>query len=265
LRNPQALDQRIHEAQTQVALAEQQVQFQDAELRNVQYRFDRQKVSEWELRQAKAAYAGAQADLEAARALVTGLEEIRRWPLPYIAQTNMTRGQYNVAVVGVEVARAQLADVQAGPTIEELAVADAKIRQAEADVQKLEVRIAKCTLTSPIEGVVLEQLLHAGELAAPAAPILTLGALDEVRLEVYVPEPRIGHVSRGQPVTVTVDSFPSRAFAGQVVHIGDEPEYTPRNVATAEGRRNTFYAVEIQLSNPEHLLKPGMPADARFE
>jgi len=53
-------------------------------------------------------------------------------------------------------------------------------------------------------------------------------------------------------------------FEGQVSHIGSEPEFTPRNVATAEERLNTFYAVEIQLANPDGLLKPGMPADATF-
>jgi HlyD family secretion protein len=68
----------------------------------------------------------------------------------------------------------------------------------------------------------------------------------------------------GQPAQVTVDSFPGKTFAGQVTRIGDEPEFTPRNVATKEERLNTFYAVEVRLSNPEGLLKPGMPADAAF-
>jgi HlyD family secretion protein len=49
-----------------------------------------------------------------------------------------------------------------------------------------------------------------------------------------------------------------------VTRIGSEPEFTPRNVATAEERINTYYQVEISLSNPGLLLKPGMPADALF-
>jgi len=49
-----------------------------------------------------------------------------------------------------------------------------------------------------------------------------------------------------------------------VSRIGDEPEYTPRNVATQSERQNTYYAVEIKLSNEGGLLKPGMPADATF-
>ena len=68
----------------------------------------------------------------------------------------------------------------------------------------------------------------------------------------------------GAAVQVTVDSFPGRAFEGRVARIGDQPEFTPRNVTTAEERLNTFYAVEIVLPNPDRLLKPGMPADAAF-
>jgi HlyD family secretion protein len=65
-------------------------------------------------------------------------------------------------------------------------------------------------------------------------------------------------------VQVTVDSFPGKTFEGQVHRIGDEPEFTPRNTATAEERLNTFYVVEIRVPNPAGLLKPGMPADAAF-
>ena len=63
---------------------------------------------------------------------------------------------------------------------------------------------------------------------------------------------------------ITVDSFPGRVFAGEVAQISDKPEFTPRNVATAEERLNTFYAVEIRLDNSDGALKPGMPADAEF-
>jgi hypothetical protein len=49
-----------------------------------------------------------------------------------------------------------------------------------------------------------------------------------------------------------------------VTFISDEAEYTPSNVQTAEGRKATVFAVEITISNPNHDLKPGMPADVTF-
>ena len=144
-------------------------------------------------------------------------------------------------------------------------MAEAAVRLAQAKADALRAAMSKCTLTSPVDGVVLQQDLYAGELAAPAATVLSLADLGQVRLTVYVPENQIGHVRLEQEAQVTVDSFPGRVFSGRVLHIGNEPEFTPRNVATQEERVNTFYAVEIQLPNADHALKPGMPADAVFD
>ncbi len=210
------------------------------------------------------ALAEAQANEKTAQVLLQQLVAIRNNPLGYMALAHKAEGEYAVAEAGVAVAQARLDDLLAGPTLEEIAVAEAKVRQAEAEANALRLKLAKCVLTSPIDGVVVGVSLRTGELAAAAASILTLADLREVTLEVYVPENRIGWVALGQPVQVSVDSFPGRAFDGRVTRIGDQPEFTPRNVATAEERLNTFYPVEIRLPNPDGALKPGMPADAIF-
>ncbi|NBD35303.1 MAG: HlyD family efflux transporter periplasmic adaptor subunit [Chloroflexi bacterium] len=169
----------------------------------------------------------------------------------------------------VAVAEAKLADLLDGPTAEEVAGAEAAVRVAEAKAAQHRVQVQKCTVRSPLHAekgtaVVIAQALHVGEIAAPAATILTLADLSDVTLDVYVPETRIGHVALGMEVEVRVDSFPDQTFAGRVVRIEDEPEFTPKNIATTEERRNTFYAVEVRLDNSARLLKPGMPADATF-
>ncbi len=269
LENPQELDAKIVEARTQVKQAAQGVELAKAELAREQLILDQKPstdrpMTDLQRKAAQEALAAAQADEKTAQALLSQLLSIRNKPLGFIAQANAAEGQYRVAQAGVAVAQAQLDDLLAGPTPEEIAVAEANVRKAEAEANVFRVQVEKCTLTSPISGVVLNQALKPGELAAPAAPILSLADLSEVTLDVYVPENRIGQVQLGQRVQVTVDSFPGKTFEGQVHRIGDEPEFTPRNVATAEERINTFYVVEIHLPNPEGLLKPGMPADARF-
>lgn len=262
--HPQELETQIVTARTQVALAAQGVAKADSDLRNVQYRYDRQRATDWELRAAQAALAAAQADERTAKTLLSQLLAIRQNPLGYQVQANAAQGKLRAAETGVLVAQAKLEDLLAGPTPEELAVAEAKVRQAEAEANVLRVKVAKCTLVSPINGVVVTKVSRVGELAAPAATILTIADLGDVILEVYVPENRIGAVQLGQTVRVTVDAYPGRDFSGQVLRIADEPEFTPRNVATAEERLNTFYAVRIRLENPDGALKPGMPADAAF-
>ncbi len=268
---PLEIDAQIAEARMQVALAAQGVELAKAQLnreevmRNLRQEgtVERQ-AADLQVKAAQEALAAAQADAETAETLLEQLLYIRSNPLGYIAQANAAYGQYLVAQAGVTVAQAKLDDLLAGPTAEEIAVARAKAHQAEAQVNELQLKIARSTITSPITGVVMAQAAHVGELVAPAAPILTLADLSQVTLEVYVPENRIGYVSPGQTVRVTVDSYPGRVFEGRVVHVNNEPEFTPRNVATAEERLNTFYAVKIRLPNPDNLLKPGMPADAEF-
>lgn len=269
--SPQELNGQIIEAQAQIALAEQGVELSKAQLQSAQVQRDiavqgsiEREAAELQVRAAEYAVVRAEADLTTARALLAHLLGIRQEPLGYIALANAAEGTYTVADAGVAVVQAQLEDLLAGPTAEELAVARAQVRQAESEVNLLQMKIARTCLRSPSDGVVLTQVLQVGELAAPAAPILVIANLADAHLEVFVSEQQIGRVILGQPVTVTVSSLPEHIFSGQVVRIGSAPEYTPRNVATAEERLNTFYEVKIALENPDSLLKPGMPAEAAF-
>ncbi len=114
------------------------------------------------------------------------------------------------------------------------------------------------------DGVVLERLFEPGELATPGSSLLTIGDLYQLNLTVYVPEDRYGVIMLGSSYPVTVDSFPNRVFQGKVTHIADQAEFTPRNVQTVEGRKNTVFAIRLSLDNPDLALKPGMPADVNF-
>lgn len=269
INNPQDLDAQIAQANGQVQLAEQGVELAEAKLaaemllRDQRQGFER-NVADMQVKAAEEALAAAEGDLAAAQRLHSWLRTIRGEPLHLIAQAHAAEGRYHIAQAGVGASQAQLDDLLAGPTAEEVEVAAAAVRQAEAEAEVLRVQVAQCTLASPIDGVVLHQVLRVGELAAPAATILTVADLSTVTLVVYVPENRVGEVTLGKTALISVDSYPSRAFTGTVIRIGDQPEFTPRNVTTAEERLNTFYAVELELPNPERVLKPGMPADAEF-
>ena len=162
-------------------------------------------------------------------------------------------------------AEAQVNGMREGATEEELAVVEAQVAQARAAVAALEEKRALMTLTAPITGTVLDVVLYPGEVASKGAILLTLADLETVTLELYIPQTQLGQVYLGQPVQVTVDSFPARTFDGRVQAIADRAEFTPRNVATQEERVNLVFAVRVTLPNPDGALKPGMPADAVFE
>lgn len=190
-----------------------------------------------------------------------------------VAEAGVTAAAAQVAVAEGQLAQAEamLARLKAGATAQEIAGLEAQVAQAagavaaaEAALAALDIQIEQTELTAPVSGVVVERLLQVGELAAPGAPLFTLANLDEVTLTVYVPEAELGKVALGQLVSVSVDSYDD-VFAGEVSMIASQAEFTPSNVQTQEERVHMVFAVKIRLANPDHLLKPGMPADAVFE
>jgi HlyD family secretion protein len=271
IEDPQALDAQIAEAQTKVDLAEQGAALAEAQLAKEQLIRDQKRagsmerdIAEWQVVAAEEQLASARAGLEAARTLLSGLWAIRNQPLDLIVQARVAEGQYRVTEAEVSMARARLADLVAGPSAPQVTVAARALALERTKADAIRAQQRRFRLASPVDGIVLKQVLHAAELAAPAATILTIADLERLTLTVYVPATEVGHVQLGQPVRVAVDSFPGQQFEGRVARIGEEPEFTPRNVTTQEERVNTFYAVDVELDNPDGLLKPGMPADATF-
>jgi multidrug efflux pump subunit AcrA (membrane-fusion protein) len=193
------------------------------------------------------------------------LEELARQeanPLVLQAQTNSAKAQYEIATAAVGLAQAQVDGLQMGATPEQIAAAESQVEIARAALEALETQKYKFTLEAPISGLVLERPMQMGEVALPGAPLMTLADLDKVTLTIYVPEDQLGQVQLGQPVSVTVDAYPDRTFQGRVVFISSQAEFTPKNVQTREERVNMVFAVKVRLPNPDHALKPGMPADA---
>ncbi len=140
--------------------------------------------------------------------------------------------------------------------------AQASLAQAQAALQLAKTELDKTTVTSPISGTVLSLPMNAGEVTAAGATVVEIGDLDRVTLDVYIPENQYGRVKLGQTANISVNSFPGKTFSGNVTFISDQAEFTPRTVQTVESRSTTVYKVEITIPNPDHDLKPGMPADA---
>ncbi len=139
------------------------------------------------------------------------------------------------------------------------------VEQAQANLDLIDTQVAKLNVYAPINGVILIRSVEPGEYVQPGATALTLADLTDLTITVYVPEDRYGEVSLGQSAEVRVDSFPDLTFTATVVHIADQAEFTPRNVQTVEGRSSTFYAIKLNVSDPEGKLKIGMPADVAFK
>jgi multidrug resistance efflux pump len=199
---------------------------------------------------------------DAARQNLNDLLALRDNPQQANVQVAQALAAFQQARAAVGVAKANLDMARAGATEEQIDVAGTGVEQARAALDALKVQRQKYTLYAPNDGMVVERIGYEGENALPGTTLLTLGNLDTVDLTIYVPEPDVGKVSLEQPVEVSVDSFPGETFLGHVVWISDKAEFTPKNVQTKEERVNTVFAVKVRIPNPDHKLKPGLPADA---
>lgn len=267
--NPQQLDVEINAAKNQVALAELGVEMAQARLSDALLLRDQYQATSYNWRildfmaaAAQESVAEAQVQLAGARRHLENLIAMRDNPLAANATANAAEGQYRVAEAAVNVAQAALEALLAGAMPEEIAVARARVHQAQANLHTLDVQLEQTRIKSPLNGVVSSRTAHAGEIATPGATLMTIANLDEVTLTIYVPENRINMVNLGQAVDVQVDSFPGEFFHGEVMYIARRAEFTPKNVQTKEERVNMVFAVKVRIPNADHRLKPGMPADA---
>jgi len=129
-----------------------------------------------------------------------------------------------------------------------------KIKQGALDKAKAD--LDHCTITSPIDGVVISRSVDVGQTVAASlqAPVIFQIANDLTKMQIdsNVAEADVGAVEVGQDVDFTVDAFPTRTFHGKVVQVRNAP-ITVQNVVT--------YDTVIGVENKELKLKPGMTAN----
>jgi HlyD family secretion protein len=140
----------------------------------------------------------------------------------------------------------------------EIAAAQAQLDQASAGLELAKLQQSYCTVTAPVDGVLLTKALDAGETASPGKTLATIG------VTVYVAESDIGGVKIGQKATLRTDSSTS-TFPCTVTSIASEAEFTPAQVETKDQRVKLVYAVKLSVPDRSGVLKPGMPADTTFE
>lgn len=196
----------------------------------------------------------------AADAIVTARSRVA------VAQANLDNARDSLLAMqtgdqSLQVIAAQKAAEAAASAVKQ---AEAGLEQAKAALELAHLQLDRTEVKSPIDGVLLTRNLEVGDLVVAGGTVMKVAQLDTLELVVYLPEDEYGKVNIGDLVTITVDSFEGETFEGSIVRIADEAEFTPKNVQTESGRKSTVYAVKVQVENPDHLLKPGMPADVEF-
>jgi multidrug resistance efflux pump len=157
--------------------------------------------------------------------------------------------------------------VNAPPLPEEIARADSEVGMAEEQVRASHARIEKCTVRTPQAGTVLQRHLNPGEAVSAVFPQLIVSLADTSRLRVRaeVDERDVGRIYVGQPVSIMVDAFPEKRFAGSVSRIGAlMGRKKVRTGDPAEKSDRDVLEVLIDLAERDERLVIGLRTTAQF-
>jgi membrane fusion protein (multidrug efflux system) len=131
-----------------------------------------------------------------------------------------------------------------------LDTARAKRDAAQAAVKKIEAVIAQKTIKAPVSGRLGIRKVERGQYVSPGMTLVTVQALDPIRVDFPMPEQTIGKLRVGQQIQIGVDAFPGEVFKGRIESL---------DARVAQDTRTLL--VRGSLANPRHKLLPGMFAN----
>jgi HlyD family secretion protein len=151
-----------------------------------------------------------------------------------------------------------------GSRKEDIAIAQANLKEASANLGVSRVNLDYTVLRAPTAGVITVRQAELGEVVVPGTPVVTLADLDHIWLRAYIAESDVGRIRWGQDATITTDTYSGKQYHGRVSFIASDAEFTPKSVQTYKERVTLVYRIKIDINNAGHELKPGMPADAHI-
>jgi len=131
--------------------------------------------------------------------------------------------------------------------------AQARLREAEANVNLAKVHAGESNITAPIGGTIYDLPARQGAFVNAGDAIASVGKLDPVRVRVYVDEPELGRVEPGESVRITWDALAGRQWTGTV-------QRKPTEVVALGSRQ--VGEVLCTVDNPNRDLTPGTNVNA---
>jgi HlyD family secretion protein len=173
---------------------------------------------------------------------------------------------YELAMADYESVQEALRILETGPRSERIAAQRAALAQAEAAVAQTDAALDFAVIRAPFDGLITVRHREPGEAVPAGSPVFTLMNPDDRWVRIYVRADEVGRIDMGQAAAIAGDAYRDREYAGRVVFIASQAEFTPRNVQTTEERVKLVYRVKVQITgDPGFDLKPGLAADVRLD
>lgn len=198
-------------------------------------------------------------EIQKAAAIATNDERDRRRMAALYRDGIVARQVYDDAATKARASGEDLDLLRKGTRKEDIEAARAQVDQQQRQLGVLMKQRAETDVTSSATGVVQSFALRPGDIVAPNQPVAEILESSQLWVRVYVPETLLGLLHVGQPVRVSVDTYPNEWFPGHIATIASQGEYTPRNVQTRAQRAEQVFAVKV-LVDPNPKLHAGMAA-----
>jgi len=179
-----------------------------------------------------------------------------------------TQAVFDSAETNLELARTKVIELQANLSVaqlparsDEIKAGTAQVEEARAILDQAEWRLAKRSVSVPVDGIVYDIVRNPGEVAGPQAPVLSVLPDGAIKLKLYVSEEDLSSVGLGRQLHVNCDGCGPETTA-TVSYIAPDPEYTPPVIYSLENRQKLVYLVEARPDEGSEVLKPGQIVDA---
>jgi len=135
-------------------------------------------------------------------------------------------------------------------------IAGAKLQGAESAASVARVNLTLSVIRAPMDGTVYDFDLKSGAFLNPGDQVAKVGKLDRVRVTVYVDEPDMGKVHKGETVIITWEALPGHRWKGAV-------DKLPTQVVPLGTRQ--VGEVGCVIENPDRDLLPNANIDADIQ
>jgi len=173
------------------------------------------------------------------------------------------QAQLDAAEANRKLRRAQLQELLAGTTVEELAQAEQALQQAQARRDSAAIDLERHTLRAPVDGIFDSRLFEPGEHPAAGQPVAILLGGAQPYARVYVPEHLRVHVKPGLAARIHVDGL-AAPVAGRVRWVSSDAAFTPYFALTERDRGRLSYLCKVDIDEPLERLPDGIPVEVEL-
>ncbi|MDO8669264.1 MAG: efflux RND transporter periplasmic adaptor subunit [Candidatus Buchananbacteria bacterium] len=185
----------------------------------------------------------------------TSITSIQTTKSNLINSINSYNSLVQAAENSLDIAKAQLNLTKAGPRSFEINAAEAKVAQAQAQLDQTLATLRDYSLMAPIDGTITEINFNLGEQTNVSEPAIKMLSVEKFEIKVDIPESDIAKLSVGDEAVISLDAFGSdHLFAGKVAFI-DPAQTVIQDVI--------YYKTTVSLESNSwsEKVKPGMSAD----